>query len=70
MTMAPGVSESPAGGLGPAGPSRSASTAKVDDPNVALIKEPMVGTFYAAPSPDAPPFIKVGDHIGPQSIAW
>ena len=27
------------------------------------IKSPIVGTFYEAPSPDAPPFIKVGDAI-------
>lgn len=27
------------------------------------IKSPMVGTFYKAPSPDAPPFVKVGDTI-------
>jgi acetyl-CoA carboxylase biotin carboxyl carrier protein len=27
------------------------------------IKSPIVGTFYAAPSPDAPPFVKVGDAI-------
>jgi acetyl-CoA carboxylase biotin carboxyl carrier protein len=28
-----------------------------------LIKSPIVGTFYAAPSPEAPPFVKVGDTI-------
>ncbi|MBU4376437.1 MAG: acetyl-CoA carboxylase biotin carboxyl carrier protein [Candidatus Omnitrophica bacterium] len=27
------------------------------------IKSPMVGTFYASPSPDAPPFVKVGDNV-------
>ena len=27
------------------------------------IKSPMVGTFYKAPSPDAAPFVKVGDKI-------
>jgi len=27
------------------------------------IKSPMVGTFYAAPSPDAAPFVKVGDTV-------
>ncbi|OGC08175.1 acetyl-CoA carboxylase, biotin carboxyl carrier protein [candidate division WOR-1 bacterium RIFOXYD2_FULL_36_8] len=27
------------------------------------ITSPMVGTFYAAPSPDSPPFVKVGDHV-------
>jgi acetyl-CoA carboxylase biotin carboxyl carrier protein len=35
---------------------------------VALIKSPMVGTFYAAPDPDSPTFVKVGDHIGPETI--
>ena len=24
----------------------------------------MVGTFYASPSPDAPAFVKIGDHVG------
>ncbi len=28
------------------------------------ITAPMVGTFYSAPSPDDPPFVKVGDNIG------
>jgi acetyl-CoA carboxylase biotin carboxyl carrier protein len=28
-----------------------------------LVKSPIVGTFYAARSPDAVPFVKVGDHV-------
>jgi acetyl-CoA carboxylase biotin carboxyl carrier protein len=28
-----------------------------------VIKSPIVGTFYSAPGPDAPPFVKVGDRI-------
>lgn len=31
--------------------------------NNTLIKSPMIGTFYRASSPDAEPFIKVGDII-------
>jgi oxaloacetate decarboxylase alpha subunit len=27
------------------------------------VLSPMVGTFYAAPSPDAPPFARQGDHV-------
>ena len=27
------------------------------------IKSPMVGTFYRAPSPEAPPFVEVGDVV-------
>lgn len=29
-----------------------------------LLKSPMVGTFYRAPSPDSDPFVKVGDLVG------
>ena len=36
--------------------------------DLAVIKSPMVGTFYVASSPDMPPFVKVGDHVGPESI--
>jgi acetyl-CoA carboxylase biotin carboxyl carrier protein len=28
-----------------------------------LVKSPIVGTYYDAPSPDAPPFVKVGDSV-------
>jgi acetyl-CoA carboxylase biotin carboxyl carrier protein len=44
-----------------------APAASVDTKNIVLIKSPMVGTFYAAPDPDSPPFVKVGDHIGPET---
>lgn len=28
-----------------------------------VLKSPMVGTFFASPSPDAPPFVAVGDRV-------
>jgi acetyl-CoA carboxylase biotin carboxyl carrier protein len=28
-----------------------------------IVKSPIVGTFYEAPSPGAPPFVKVGDKV-------
>ncbi len=31
--------------------------------NCEYILSPMVGTFYEAPSPDSPPFVKVGDVV-------
>lgn len=34
--------------------------------NTTVITSPMVGTFYAASSPDAPPFAKVGDIVTPE----
>jgi oxaloacetate decarboxylase alpha subunit len=32
-------------------------------PNVVRVEAPMVGTFYRAPEPDAPPFVSVGDIV-------
>jgi acetyl-CoA carboxylase biotin carboxyl carrier protein len=32
------------------------------------IKSPMVGTFYAAPSPDAPPYVTVGQELTPDTV--
>ena len=53
-----------AGQSAPATADSAPAAAKVDE-NLLVIKSPMIGTFYAAPSPDAPPFVKVGDHVGP-----
>jgi acetyl-CoA carboxylase biotin carboxyl carrier protein len=33
-----------------------------------VIKSPIVGTFYASPSPDAAAFVKVGDQVGPDTV--
>ncbi len=32
------------------------------------ITSPMVGTFYAAPSPEDPPFVKVGDRVSENTV--
>jgi acetyl-CoA carboxylase biotin carboxyl carrier protein len=32
--------------------------------NLVEVKSPMVGTFYRAPAPEAPPYVEVGSHIG------
>ena len=36
--------------------------------SLAAIKSPMVGTFYAAPEPDSPPFVQVGDEVNPETV--
>jgi acetyl-CoA carboxylase biotin carboxyl carrier protein len=38
------------------------------DPNVVLVKSPIVGTFYEAPAPDAPTFVRVGERIQPGKV--
>jgi acetyl-CoA carboxylase biotin carboxyl carrier protein len=49
-------------------PPSSGPVPPADDVNLQVIKSPMVGTFYTAANPESPPFVKVGDHVGPESI--
>ncbi|QXM06606.1 acetyl-CoA carboxylase biotin carboxyl carrier protein [Crassaminicella indica] len=35
----------------------------VDDEDLYIVKSPIVGVFYAAPSPDAKAFVQVGDRV-------
>ena len=34
-----------------------------ETPGAMLVKSPIVGTFYASPAPDAPPFVSVGQTV-------
>jgi len=47
------------------GAAGSAAGAAPSEPEEKLhiVKSPIVGTFYEAPSPGAPPFVKVGDKL-------
>jgi acetyl-CoA carboxylase biotin carboxyl carrier protein len=47
-------------------PGQPAAKAPDGDSRLLVIKSPMVGTFYKASGPDAAPFVKVGDRIGPE----
>jgi acetyl-CoA carboxylase biotin carboxyl carrier protein len=33
------------------------------DDQFAVLRSPMVGTFYISPNPEAPPYVKVGDRV-------
>jgi len=37
-------------------------------PGAAVVKAPMVGTFYRAPAPGAAPFVEVGQKVEPDTI--
>jgi acetyl-CoA carboxylase biotin carboxyl carrier protein len=39
-----------------------------EDPSIAYIKAPMVGTFYRAPSPESPPFVEVNAKVSENSV--
>ncbi|HEV2400871.1 MAG TPA: acetyl-CoA carboxylase biotin carboxyl carrier protein [Candidatus Sulfotelmatobacter sp.] len=41
----------------------AAAPAAPADEGLHSVKSPIVGTFYEAPSPGAPPFVKVGDTV-------
>lgn len=51
-----------------ASPARLATEEAVPDSSLHIIKSPLVGTFYRAPSPTVDPFVKVGDRIEPETI--
>lgn len=60
------VSTAPAAYPAEPAPTRAAPTpAPVDEGK--LIKSPMVGTFYSAPNPDSPAFVKTGDSVDAES---
>jgi len=77
----PGASEilSPAGkrGLieGQVSPASSNTTSvqkdlqtAAEEPALHVIKSPIVGTFYSAPSPTSEPFVRVGDDVQPETV--
>jgi acetyl-CoA carboxylase biotin carboxyl carrier protein len=41
---------------------------KPADPNLVLVKSPIVGTFYESPSPEAAPFVTVGERVQPGKV--
>ncbi|CAM3701660.1 Biotin carboxyl carrier protein of acetyl-CoA carboxylase [Deinococcus saxicola] len=59
---APASASAPASEATPAMPAASAATAPVAASG-APVKAPIVGTFYASSSPDAAPYVKVGDTV-------
>ncbi len=40
----------------------------IQEQKLHVIKSPLVGTFYRAPSPGAPPFVEVGDIVSPGQV--
>jgi len=70
LQMVPAATPQPTAPAAPAAPTaaaESASPAKPDDGTME-INSPTVGTFYAAPSPDDPPFVKVGSKVQPDTV--
>jgi len=45
------------------GAAAQAPAAPAVDADLHIVKSPIVGTFYEAPSPGAPPFVRIGDSV-------
>ncbi len=46
----------------------SASAVRQEDEQLVLVKSPIVGTYYEAPSAGSAPFVKIGDHVEPKQV--
>ena len=72
--VAPAAAPPPAAAApAPAAPPASAPAEAApsgEDPNAKYITSPMVGTFYVSSSPESPPFVSVGDQVGPDSTVY
>jgi acetyl-CoA carboxylase biotin carboxyl carrier protein len=58
---APAVAAAPIGALAVAG--AGVSVTEGDDLELAVVKSPIVGTFYQSAEPGAPPFVSVGSMV-------
>jgi acetyl-CoA carboxylase biotin carboxyl carrier protein len=47
----------------PPSPAAIAAAEAADEAGLHVIQSPIVGTFYEAPSPGSPPFVKAGDTV-------
>lgn len=63
VPAAPVVATPPAEVPVPAAAPEESAPAEAPADQYKEIRSPMVGTFYRSPSPDKPPYIKVGDSI-------
>ncbi len=52
----------------PVTPAATAPASAAGEESGRSIDSPMVGTFYRAPSPESPPFVKVGDKVTPDTV--
>jgi acetyl-CoA carboxylase biotin carboxyl carrier protein len=62
VTAVPDMGAAPAAAP-PGAPAAAAPATPAPEEGLHTVKSPIVGTFYEAPSPGAPPFVKVGDAV-------
>jgi acetyl-CoA carboxylase biotin carboxyl carrier protein len=47
---------------------KAAPSVPPQEENLVEIKSPIVGTFYATPSPDSGPYVEIGSHVETQTV--
>jgi acetyl-CoA carboxylase biotin carboxyl carrier protein len=66
---APAQAEAPvAAPASPPPPAKEPPKEPGADPNLLLVRSPIVGTFYEASGPGAPPFVRVGERVQPGKV--
>jgi len=65
VTVQPGANLEPAAGSSAAQP---AAAAGAPAGNEVIVKSPIVGTYYDAPKPGDPPFVRIGDSVEPGKV--
>ena len=68
LTAPIAIAPSLAGGLAPATEKAATSAKPAETERLREIVSPMVGTFYRAPSADAPPFVDVGKTVNEDTV--
>jgi acetyl-CoA carboxylase biotin carboxyl carrier protein len=62
------VAAASAGALAQAAPAAVQAAPAQDNEEDVLVKSPIVGTYYDAPSPGAATFVKIGDQVEPGKV--
>src|SRR5580692_1416493 len=52
----------------PAAPAAAPAKPSAPESNHVIVKSPIVGTYYDAPSPEAAAFVKIGDSVEPGQV--
>jgi acetyl-CoA carboxylase biotin carboxyl carrier protein len=52
----------------PSAPAKEPPQEPGADPNLLLVRSPIVGTFYEASGPGSPPFVRVGERVQPGKV--
>jgi len=63
QVQAPVSTEAARPAAAPATSAAAAPAEPAEEAGLHIVKSPIVGTYYEAPSPGSPPFIKVGDEV-------